>query len=627
MANIKSLPLELQIVAENELAEKPNRIPSDLQALRTWIEQQPHLNARLEEQFLIQYLRGCKYSLEKAKVKIDLFFTLKSKFPDFFNVTDIHEARFRKMWSYSLGIPLPRPLNDHGPRICFMKFEEDVAKGLVDFDDLYRVTNAMHEILIMDDPYAGINGIIYVIDLKNITINMASKYTPTFLRKLVQFYEKSLPLRIKGAHLINTPVFFHSVMSIVLPLLSEKLRERISVNGQNYDSLYKIIPKQYFPSHLGGENGTIAQLFKDFEQKWLEYEKYFKENANYGTNELLRPGKPLDFDSMFGLGGSFRKLDVDCKVDTMTNIRPLTKELQQIACEELNEVPERVPQDLKDFKEWLAKQTHLKARTDEQFLISFLRGCKFSMEKAKLKIDRYYTLKTKYPDFYTIQNVKDPRVKELVDLGRVGITLPHPLNVTGPRILYVRTGLYPTETFSFADVMCIANALQEICMWEDDYCVICGYVQILDMTDYSAAHMLQMTPTVVKKMSTFAEDAVPLRQRAIHIINMPVGFEKVFNMLKPLLPLKQQERMFAHGSNLASLYEHIPQKYLPQELGGENGSLDELTQEITRNFAKHHEYFMEDLKYRVDEQLRVNKIINYDNVFGTQGTFRKLNVD
>lgn len=121
--------------------------------------------------------------------------------------------------------------------------------------------------------------------------------------------------------------------------------------------------------------------------------------------------------------------------------------------------------------------------------------------------------------------------------------MPQPLNGTGPRILYVRTGRYPTEKFSFADVMCIANAMQEICMWEDDYFVICGYVQILDMKDYSAAHMLQMTPTVVKKMSTFAEDAVPLRQRAIHIINMPAGFEKVFNMLKPLMPLKQQERV------------------------------------------------------------------------------------
>lgn len=86
---------------------------------------------------------------------------------------------------------------------------------------------------------------------------------------------------------------------------------QISINGQNYESLFNIIPKEYLPKHLGGDNGSFEQLHKDFEQKWLEYADYFKENANYGTNELLRPGKPIDFDGIFGLGGSFRKLDVD----------------------------------------------------------------------------------------------------------------------------------------------------------------------------------------------------------------------------------------------------------------------------------------------------------------------------
>lgn len=125
----------------------------------------------------------------------------------------------------------------------------------------------------------------------------------------------------------------------------------------------------------------------------------------------------------------------------------------------------------------------------------------------------------------------------------IGVNLPIPLNGTGPRIQYVRTGRYPTEKFTFTDIMSIANASQEICMREDDYMVICGCIQILDMTDFSTAHVLQMTPMVIKKMTTFAEDAVPIRLKAIHIINTPKGFDKVFNVLKPLMPVKQQERV------------------------------------------------------------------------------------
>lgn len=100
MINIKKLPAELQKVAENELGEVPDRIPEDLQVLREWINKQAYLQARQDDQFLIQFLRGCKYSLERAKEKIDLFFTLKSKFPDLFNTTNIHDAKFREMFSY-----------------------------------------------------------------------------------------------------------------------------------------------------------------------------------------------------------------------------------------------------------------------------------------------------------------------------------------------------------------------------------------------------------------------------------------------------------------------------------------------------------------------------------------------
>lgn len=100
MLQIKDLPLELKKVAEKELGEVPESISKDVEALRSWIQQQPHLNARLDNQFLIQYLRRCRYNLEKAKKKIHLFFTLKTLFPEFSNVTDINDPKFQKMCSY-----------------------------------------------------------------------------------------------------------------------------------------------------------------------------------------------------------------------------------------------------------------------------------------------------------------------------------------------------------------------------------------------------------------------------------------------------------------------------------------------------------------------------------------------
>lgn len=45
------------------------------------------------------------------------------------------------------------------------------------------------------------------------------------------------------------------------------------------------------------------------------------------------------------------------------SIRPLTRELQNIAESELNETPQRVETDLQHIKDWLSKQSHLNCRT------------------------------------------------------------------------------------------------------------------------------------------------------------------------------------------------------------------------------------------------------------------------
>ena len=102
----------------------------------------------------------------------------------------------------------------------------------------------------------------------------------------------------------------------------------------------------------------------------------------------------------------------------MANIRPLSDALQKVAIEQLNELPERIPADLEALKTWIKQQPHIKARTDDQFLLGFLRGCKFSLEKTKSKLDKYYTLRTKYPDlFRKCTEVDTPRFRELFRLG------------------------------------------------------------------------------------------------------------------------------------------------------------------------------------------------------------------
>lgn len=101
----------------------------------------------------------------------------------------------------------------------------------------------------------------------------------------------------------------------------------------------------------------------------------------------------------------------------MLKVRPLSKELAKIAKEELNEIPDRTSKDLQAIRDWLTMQPHLNSEVDDQFLITFLRGCKFSLERTKEKFDKYCSIKTTMPDL--LAN-RDPNDKDLLEIIRLG---------------------------------------------------------------------------------------------------------------------------------------------------------------------------------------------------------------
>ncbi|TMW50308.1 hypothetical protein DOY81_004585 [Sarcophaga bullata] len=313
-------------------------------------------------------------------------------------------------------------------------------------------------------------------------------------------------------------------------------------------------------------------------------------------------------------------------LNSMAQIRPLSEELQKAATELLGEDPARIPADLEILKTWIKQQPHLRANTDDQFLIAFLRGCKYSMERAKSKIDKFFTLKSKFPEIFGATDVDDPKFREILKLGMWSY-LPTPLYENGPRIGIMRMGLYSAEKYSIEDVMSVAAVLQEILLLEDDYANVHGVVFIGDFEKATMGHMFQMTPSVAKKMTVFSEEAVPLRPKASHFINTPAGFEPVFNMIKPMMSEKQQKRLYVHGNKMDLLTKEIPLKYLPKDYGGENGSFAEINVEWEKKVDKYRDYFKRNAEFGTDEKLRPGQAIDFDSLFGIEGSFRKLNVD
>lgn len=226
----------------------------------------------------------------------------------------------------------------------------------------------------------------------------------------------------------------------------------------------------------------------------------------------------------------------------MVNVRPIDPALQKKAIDELFEDPARIEKDLETFKEWIKKSQHLNARIDDQFLIAFLRGCKYSMEKVKQKFDLHFTLKTHTPELTRNRDPMDPKNLSAIKKG-VGVPLPKLESPDSPRYFLIRPGAYDPSVNSVQDIMKVAAMISEMMMMEDDNFVIAGQIGILDFSGVSMSHFVQFNPMFIKKVTMLQQDATPVRVKGQHFVNMPTIALTVFNIFQSFSNEKNKKRV------------------------------------------------------------------------------------
>lgn len=143
----------------------------------------------------------------------------------------------------------------------------------------------------------------------------------------------------------------------------------------------------------------------------------------------------------------------------MSNIRPLSKTLQSKAINELNEVPAHIDAAIDELRQWLQHIPHLRARLDDQFLVTFLRSSKYNVEQAMRKVEMYYTCRTSLPELMMNRDPLDPKLLEIIRLG-VGIPLPFTDKPDSPRVILIRPGSYDATRYRMIDIMKVRKDVQ-----------------------------------------------------------------------------------------------------------------------------------------------------------------------
>ncbi|XP_058066736.1 retinol-binding protein pinta-like [Anopheles bellator] len=310
VGTVRALSEPLAEKARLELNEQADRIEEDLAALRHWLARTPHIRARIDDQFLVTFLRGCKYSLERAKEKIDMFYSVRTVLPEMMRNRDPLEPRTLEIIRLGVGLPLPQTDGPAAPRIVL------VRPGIYDphryrIEEVIKVSTMLNDIMMLEDDNMVIGGQVGILDMANVTPAHFLQFTPTFVKKMTMMSQEASPLRQKGFHYINTPSSFELVFNMFKSFMSEKNRSRLYVHGSNLESLYEYVPKRLLPKEYGGEGSSLVDIGAVWEKKLVAYRQYFAEEDQYGTDERKRVGRPKTAETLFGMEGSFRQLEVD----------------------------------------------------------------------------------------------------------------------------------------------------------------------------------------------------------------------------------------------------------------------------------------------------------------------------
>ncbi|XP_047096992.1 retinol-binding protein pinta-like [Schistocerca piceifrons] len=306
-SGIRPLSPQLEVVAKKELGEEPKRRAKDIQHIRDWMKKQPHLKARTDDQWIVTFLRGCKFSLQRTKEKLDMYYTMKTAAPEFYKNRDPFDPKIQYMLDAGFISYLPK-VDKEGRRITVLRLGRlDPKKVTADY--LFRLLFMGGDLSLNEDDSAIVCGATVILDLKDTTLAHAAIFTPSAVKKSMAVYQDAYPFRPKAIHFVNTPSFSEAITGLFLPLMKPKLRKRVIIL-QKTSSSTRFLPdivKEHYGAVLASVPGVAAPWRKQLES----FAEYLKEDEKYGTDESKRMGKPKTRSDLFGVEGSFRQLVVD----------------------------------------------------------------------------------------------------------------------------------------------------------------------------------------------------------------------------------------------------------------------------------------------------------------------------
>ncbi|XP_024871204.1 alpha-tocopherol transfer protein-like [Temnothorax curvispinosus] len=300
MASIKLVSFE------EELKKNPELKEADIQMLREWCEKQPHL-PNISDSELALFLHSNYYRLEPTKTTIDAFYTVRTHVPEFFSNRDPNNNKELKKATETVTAQVLEGTTKEGYNIIYGRLLDSDPSHFV-YNDVMKLQNMVIDLWLYTE--GTCEGNIILIDMKNVSFGHVGRLSPMGLKKWLYYLQEGLPVRLKGLHFMNSSPVIDVIMNMMKPFMKKQLMDMFHMHTTN-DTLEKFIPLEILPNEAGGQAGSLQELHDKQVKKLVNHVAWFQEEEGHRVNEALRPGKAKTATDLFGVEGSFKKLEID----------------------------------------------------------------------------------------------------------------------------------------------------------------------------------------------------------------------------------------------------------------------------------------------------------------------------
>ncbi|XP_023021833.1 retinol-binding protein pinta [Leptinotarsa decemlineata] len=271
---------------------------------------------------------------------------------------------------------------------------------------------------------------------------------------------------------------------------------------------------------------------------------------------------------------------------------------KKFAEENLNETKIIREHCLSEIKKWLQEENqNLHARLEDVYLLPFLRGCKFDLEKTKKKLKNYYAMRRDIPEWF--EN-RDPQLDTMQELIKLGIFVPLRKTHKNMLVVIIRVAAHNPLLHKQDDVFKAGNMMLDVASMENVISAqIYGVVSIFDMAGISSNHGKQMTPGMIKK-AVFSWQNYHCKPKQLEFINAPVFIGVVLNIFKSFMSKKMRDRVRVHFNGIESLYEAVDKDILPVDYGGNGETMSELIKYWNTKFLSYRDWFLNDEQFKAE---------------------------